>query len=222
MGLSYGTVRSPILVYFLHKNCIDLNGIISISTILDYRNWMNPVGQLPSFSAAALNYNKIEMNDANNIFDHLKGVEEFSSNEYASFMNEWNTDYKNLNNLIHHNPDSNLQNLLNEKIKVAKDYHNLIDLLKTSSSIEIDVANKIEIILSKMKEMPKNIANKVQNYIGIDALEIKKQTKFDLNIPPLNLFDFIPSHLLEKENKFISFYDARNSRFSNSIVDEIY
>ncbi|WGL59717.1 hypothetical protein QEJ31_14385 [Pigmentibacter sp. JX0631] len=221
MGLSYGTVRSPILVYFLHKNGIDFNGITSISTILDYRNWMNPIGQLPSFSAAALNYQKIQINDTNNVFDHLKKVEDFSSNEYASFMDGWNDNYKNLNNLIYHNTDTILQSLLNEKIKIAKNYHNLIELLKLSSPAEIELANKIETALSKMSEMPDRIANKVEKYIGINSLDIKKQTKFDLNILPLNLFNFLPSHLLENENKFISFYDARNSRFSNPIVDNI-
>ena len=52
-GESYGTARSCVLAWMLHEDGIDLNGIALQSSILDYKQWLNPVGTLPTLAADA-------------------------------------------------------------------------------------------------------------------------------------------------------------------------
>lgn len=221
MGLSYGTIRSPILSFFLHRNGIDLNGITLISTILDYRTWMSPVGLLPSFSAAAWHYNKITKNNNSNFEDHLDKVTKYSVNEYATFITDWKNNYEKLVSLIYKNSNTILQNKLNDKLATAKDFDSFIELLNNSSFEEAEVATQLKNIILRLKDMPDSIANNVQKFLAIDLESIKKQTQLGYKVNPLDMFSYFPSHLLEKEKKYLSFYDARNIRYNDSMVNEI-
>lgn len=222
MGLSYGTIRSPLLAYLLHKNAIDLNGITLISTILSYKSWLSPIGQLPSFSAAAWYYDKIAKDSHLTLEEHLEEVSKFAVTDYASHIQEWNRNYKKLDTLIHKNQDHQLQETLNIKLKQAKNFDEFTFLLKLSNNeAEKNIARELELLIPKFNSMPNNISNKMQEILSIDKDIIKNQTELNYYTPPLNLFTAFPSLLLQKEKKYISFYDARSSRYSNDLVDNI-
>jgi len=57
-GESYGTPRSAVMSYLLHMDGIDLNGIVLLSSILDYSQNENPVGLLPTYAADAWYHKK--------------------------------------------------------------------------------------------------------------------------------------------------------------------
>jgi len=58
-GESYGTARSCVLAYLLHEDGVDLNGVVLLSSILDYSQAGNPVGLLPTLCADAWYHKKI-------------------------------------------------------------------------------------------------------------------------------------------------------------------
>jgi carboxypeptidase C (cathepsin A) len=58
-GESYGTARSCVLAYMLHEDGVDLNGITLQSSILDYTQFGNPVGALPTAAADAWYHKKL-------------------------------------------------------------------------------------------------------------------------------------------------------------------
>jgi carboxypeptidase C (cathepsin A) len=58
-GESYGTPRTCVLTWLLHKDGVDLNGIVLQSSILDYGPAGNPVGLLPTLAADALFHGRV-------------------------------------------------------------------------------------------------------------------------------------------------------------------
>ena len=91
-GESYGTTRSAGLAASLQEEGISLNGVILLSSILNY-NVMSPgldadyAGNLPSYAAIAYYYNKIQNKPADmNAF--LQQVRAFASGDYAEALSE--------------------------------------------------------------------------------------------------------------------------------------
>jgi carboxypeptidase C (cathepsin A) len=89
-GESYGTTRSAALVDALENDGISCNGIVLMSTILNYFS-RSPgldqvyVGYLPSFAAIAWHYNKIP-NKPEDIKTFLKEVRAFARGPYADAL----------------------------------------------------------------------------------------------------------------------------------------
>jgi carboxypeptidase C (cathepsin A) len=64
LGESYGTTRSAALAYSLQQSGISLNGVVLVSSILNYNDLaagldLNYIGDLPSFAAIAWYHNKL-------------------------------------------------------------------------------------------------------------------------------------------------------------------
>ena len=91
-GESYGTTRSAGLAASLQEDGISLNGVILLSSVLNY-NVMAPgldvdyVGCLPSYAAIAYYYNKVQNKPAD-MQAFLKQVRAFASGDYAEALSE--------------------------------------------------------------------------------------------------------------------------------------
>ena len=91
-GESYGTTRSAGLAASLQGEGISLNGVILLSSILNYNVMaagldVDYVGNLPSYAAIAYYYNKIQNKPADmNAF--LQQVRAFASGDYAEALSE--------------------------------------------------------------------------------------------------------------------------------------
>jgi carboxypeptidase C (cathepsin A) len=82
-GESYGTARSCVLAYLLHKDGVDLNGITLQSSILDYSQAGNPVGALPSAAADAWYHKRLGVTPTpTNVVDFLAEVAQFDRTDY--------------------------------------------------------------------------------------------------------------------------------------------
>lgn len=87
IGESYGTTRSAGLSDVLQSDGVQLNGIVLISSILNYGIRSGGydilyIGNLPSYAAAAWYYNKVP-NKPSNIADWVQQAREFAGGAYA-------------------------------------------------------------------------------------------------------------------------------------------
>ena len=92
IGESYGTTRSAGLSDVLQSDGVQLNGIVLISSILNYGIRSGGydilyIGNLPSYAAAAWYYNKIPNKPAN-IADWVQQAREFAGGAYAHALFE--------------------------------------------------------------------------------------------------------------------------------------
>ena len=90
IGESYGTTRSAALADMLGNDGIQLNGVVLISSILNYNIRaagydMIYVANLPSYAAAAWYFNKIPNKPAN-ISDWVQQAREFAAGPYAQAL----------------------------------------------------------------------------------------------------------------------------------------
>jgi len=96
-GESYGTTRSAALVNYLQKHDdMDLNGVILLSSILDFRTASFNAGNdlpfetfLPSYAAVAWYHKKLP-NQPAKLQPFLREVEKFAMTEYAQALNQGN------------------------------------------------------------------------------------------------------------------------------------
>ena len=92
MGESYGTTRSAGLADALQNDGISLNGVILVSSILNY-NVLSPgldeqyIGNLPSYAAIAWYHNKLQNKPAD-IKAFLEEVRTFARGDYAEAISE--------------------------------------------------------------------------------------------------------------------------------------
>jgi carboxypeptidase C (cathepsin A) len=87
MGESYGTTRSAGLAAMLQSNGVSMNGVILVSSILNYNDLapgqiVDYIGYLPSYAAIAYHYNKLKNKPAN-LMAFLKQVRDFAGGPYA-------------------------------------------------------------------------------------------------------------------------------------------
>ena len=92
IGESYGTTRSAGLSDVLQSDGVQLNGIVLISSILNYGIRSGGydilyIGNLPSYAAAAWYYNKVPNKPAN-IADWVQQAREFAGGAYAHALFE--------------------------------------------------------------------------------------------------------------------------------------
>jgi carboxypeptidase C (cathepsin A) len=92
LGESYGTTRSAVLSAMLQGANIDLNGVILLSTVLDFRTISFAPGDdlpyevnLPSYAAVAW-YHKALPDQPAQLEPFLREVEHFAVNEYATAL----------------------------------------------------------------------------------------------------------------------------------------
>ncbi len=90
MGESYGTTRSAGLSAVLQNQGISLNGVILVSSILNYNDLapgqiVDYIGYLPSYAAIADYYNKLPSKPAD-LPAFLQQVRNFASGEYAEAL----------------------------------------------------------------------------------------------------------------------------------------
>ena len=90
IGESYGTTRSAALADMLGNDGVQLNGVVLISSILNYNIRaggydMLYIGNLPSYAAAAWYFNKIPNKPAN-ISDWVEQARVFASGPYAQAL----------------------------------------------------------------------------------------------------------------------------------------
>jgi len=90
IGESYGTTRSAALADMLGNDGIQLNGVVLISSILNYNIRaagydMVYIGNFPSYAAAAWYFNKIQ-NKPKNVADWVQQAREFAAGPYANAL----------------------------------------------------------------------------------------------------------------------------------------
>lgn len=90
IGESYGTTRSAALADMLGNDGIQLNGVVLISSILNYGIEapgydMTYIGNLPSYAAAAWYFNKIPNKPAS-LADWVQQAREFAAGPYAAAL----------------------------------------------------------------------------------------------------------------------------------------
>jgi len=111
-GESYGTTRSAALVRYLQQHdSMDLNGVILLSSILDFRTASFNAGNdlpyetfLPSYAAVAWYHKKLP-NPPAELQPFLKQVEHFAMTEYADALNQGNalspSEFEKVANTLH-------------------------------------------------------------------------------------------------------------------------
>jgi carboxypeptidase C (cathepsin A) len=92
IGESYGTTRSAALADMLGNDGVQLNGVVLISSILNYNIRAGGydilyIGNLPSYAAAAWYFNKIPNKPAN-VADWVEQAREFAAGPYAHALFE--------------------------------------------------------------------------------------------------------------------------------------
>ena len=90
IGESYGTTRSAALADMLGNNGVQLNGVVLISSILNYNLRVGGydmlyIANLPSYAAAAWYFNKIPNKPAN-VADWVQQARVFASGPYAQAL----------------------------------------------------------------------------------------------------------------------------------------
>ena len=97
LGESYGTTRSAVLSSMLQGANIDLNGIVLVSAVLDFRTLIFAEGEdiayvtnLPSYAATAW-YHQALPNRPAELAPFLKEVEAFATGDYATALLKGNT-----------------------------------------------------------------------------------------------------------------------------------
>ncbi|HSG08804.1 MAG TPA: hypothetical protein VLA36_10635 [Longimicrobiales bacterium] len=97
LGESYGTTRSAVLAPMLQRANIDLNGIVLVSAVLDFRTLIFAEGEdiayvtnLPSFAATAWYHNAVANRPAE-LAPFLEEVEAFAIGPYATALLKGNT-----------------------------------------------------------------------------------------------------------------------------------
>lgn len=97
LGESYGTTRSAVLSSMLQDANIDLNGIVLVSAVLDFRTLIFAEGEdiayvtnLPSYAATAWYHNALSNRPAE-LAPFLQEVETFATGEYATALLKGNT-----------------------------------------------------------------------------------------------------------------------------------
>ncbi len=90
IGESYGTTRSAALAYSLQQSGISLNGVVLISSILNYNDGSSGldndfIGDLPSFAAIAWYHDKL-VNKPVNLKPLLDEVRAYASGPYAEAL----------------------------------------------------------------------------------------------------------------------------------------
>jgi carboxypeptidase C (cathepsin A) len=90
IGESYGTLRSAALADELGNDGIQLNGVVLVSSILNYNVRaggydMTYIANLPSYAAAAWYFNKIPNKPAN-VADWVQQARQFASTRYAAAL----------------------------------------------------------------------------------------------------------------------------------------
>ena len=95
-GESYGTTRSAALVYYLQNQGMSFNGVVLLSSILDYTTWWAPgldepyVNSLPSYAAVAWFHDKLPNKPAD-LGAFLQQVRDYASGEYAQALAKGDT-----------------------------------------------------------------------------------------------------------------------------------
>jgi carboxypeptidase C (cathepsin A) len=90
-GESYGTTRSAALVYFLQGQGMNFNGVVLLSSVLDYETLISPgldepyVNALPTYAAIAWYHDKLPHKPAD-LPAFLQQVRDFASGEYAQAL----------------------------------------------------------------------------------------------------------------------------------------
>ncbi len=90
-GESYGTTRSAVLVKLLQQQGMEFNGVVLMSSILDFTVWANTgvdhayIVNLPTEAAIAWYHHKVPNRPAD-IASFLAGVRQFATNDYASAL----------------------------------------------------------------------------------------------------------------------------------------
>ena len=90
MGESYGTTRSAGLVSMLQSHGVSMNGVILLSSILNYNDLapgqdVDYIGYLPSYAAIADYYHKLK-NTPPDLMTYLKQVRKFAGGPYAEAL----------------------------------------------------------------------------------------------------------------------------------------
>lgn len=90
MGESYGTTRSAGLVAMLQSHGVSMNGVILLSSILNYNDLapgqdVDYIGYLPSYAAIADYYNKLKNKPAD-LTTFLQQVRDFAAGPYAEAL----------------------------------------------------------------------------------------------------------------------------------------
>jgi carboxypeptidase C (cathepsin A) len=90
-GESYGTLRSAALVYLLGRQGMNFNGVVLLSTVLDYSTLISPVmdqpfeDMLPTFAAVAWYHKKLPHMPAD-FSAFLQEVRDFAAGEYSQAL----------------------------------------------------------------------------------------------------------------------------------------
>ena len=222
MGESYGTPRSAVTSFMLHADGIDLNGITLISSILDYSKYGSPEGLFPSLAADAWYHNKTRGVIRQPLANYMDTVIDFAKNKYAPVVNNWQNTYNQFSNLITSNPSATLQKRINDIMKYAKNYQDVIDVLSKGSPEEVALSNTLTGLLNSLVTMNDSLATQAGNYIGIDASVIKSQTQYVYNQQPFSdITDFFLSNLLADKGQSIGVYDGRATGINTGIAKDI-
>jgi len=93
LGESYGTTRSAVLARHLQRANIDLNGIVLVSSVLDFRtiifsddSEMAYIGNLPAYAAVAWYHDALAGSRPAELEPFLEEVEEWALDEYARVL----------------------------------------------------------------------------------------------------------------------------------------
>ncbi len=222
MGESYGTIRSAITGYFLHKRGIDLNGMTLISSVLDFSQWGNQEGLFPTLAANAWYHKKTTEAVNVSLPEYMDKIRKFTKEKYAPFMTNWLSNYYELYALLYNNSDPELQKKINSGLETSKNYDELISIFLKGNDKDIAFAKNLTKTLQMLEPMSDELSTQAGKYIGIKPEIVKAQSVLPYNDSIFyDLLGYSLNNLLASEQKAIGIYDGRATGLRIGIVKKI-
>ncbi|HVA58755.1 MAG: hypothetical protein WBQ26_11710 [Gemmatimonadaceae bacterium] len=148
MGESYGTTRSAALSALLQRRNIDLNGVILLSSVLDFQTITFDPGNdepyvlyLPSYAAVAWYHNALPTKPAQ-LRPFLKEVEQFATHDYATALLQGDN--------LSAADRAKILDKLHEYTGLSRDYLDRADLRVTASQFEKELLRSQGKVLGRL------------------------------------------------------------------------
>ncbi|WGL58908.1 hypothetical protein QEJ31_10275 [Pigmentibacter sp. JX0631] len=211
MGDSYGSIRAIISAKNLYTKYMKVKGLILLSPLINYSNWLNPVGVFPTIAVNAWYHKKLSQELMNKPFNEfMKEVIDFTKSKYYPCLNFWRDNYKDFINLVYNNPDKDTALLLKNLIKSSSSYDEIVLILKNGNFYQKNLAEKIEKVINLLQPMDWDLASIASNYSNILPKIFRDLTELNYNKRPFfDLLNFHLTSLLAEDNNSISAYDGR-------------
>ncbi|MDB5999671.1 MAG: peptidase [Rhizobacter sp.] len=202
MGESYGTPRSAVMSFALHRAGIELNGITLISSVLSMARNGSIDTQLPSHAAAAWYHKKARLASASlPLQGYLDEVRRFVDTRFAPALKPQLDTFDRLNRLLFDNPDAALGAQAFDLAQTVRTYQELIALLARGSPAQAALAVQAGPLLAPPAPIDPAIVQTAADATGLDVSLFSAAS--------IEYWPNFQRTLLASEGKLVGAYDGR-------------